>query len=63
MSEHWTLADEHGMGLYLVDSEDEAREWCHADYGGDNVIRPLRVFMARLSRQWRYGWGKAPAGR
>lgn len=45
-SEYWTLVDEHGMGLYFVDSEEEALKWCHTDYGGANIIRPLRVYMA-----------------
>jgi len=46
MSEYWTLIDENGMGLYLVDSEEDALKWCHADYGGANIVRPLRIYMA-----------------
>lgn len=45
-SEYLTLVDQNGMGLYLVDSEAEALEWCESDYGGANVIRPMRVYMA-----------------
>lgn len=45
MSEYWTLQDERG-GLYLVDSEEDALQWCQDDYGAANVVRPLRVFMA-----------------
>ena len=45
-SEYWTLVDERGIGLYLVDSEEDAMKWCHEDYGAANVIRPLQVYMA-----------------
>ena len=47
MNEHWTLLNSvDGTCLYTVGSEEEALKWCHSDYGGDNVIRPLRVYMA-----------------
>lgn len=46
MSEHWTLQAPDGSCLYTVDSEAEALKWCESDYGGANVIKPMRVHMA-----------------
>ena len=59
-SEYWTLADQNGIGLYFVDSEEEARKWCESDYGAATVIRPCRIYMEHdIEKAYRRGYDDA----